>query len=95
MTYHLELPREIERDLTAHAAATGQDVAQLIQVAIVRYVERDVRSLRSPGLLPDPPLESEEISPPVELPFSGSRQPVSVSREPSARLRPDSLPIDE
>jgi len=95
MTYHLELPQEIEQDLTAHAAATGKDVVQLIQFAIVRYVENDVRTPPGRGLLPDPPIGSPEISAPIDLPLSGRRIPVSVTVRQESRLRPDSLPIDE
>ena len=95
MTYHLDLPEEIEHDLTAHAAATGKDVVQLIQFAVVRFVESDVRTPQRPGLLPDPPIESPEISAPVDLPLSGQRLPVSVNVRQESRLRPDPLSVDE
>ena len=38
MTYELTLPPEIEQRLATRASASGQDVVQLIQIAVVRFV---------------------------------------------------------
>jgi hypothetical protein len=39
MTYQVDLPPDVERRLSAKADETGQEIAQVIQAAVVRYVE--------------------------------------------------------
>ncbi|MGH9160085.1 MAG: hypothetical protein ACRD2X_08870, partial [Vicinamibacteraceae bacterium] len=39
MTHQVNLPPDVERRLSAGAAETGQKIAQVIQAAVVRYVE--------------------------------------------------------
>ncbi|TWU40267.1 hypothetical protein Q31b_36140 [Novipirellula aureliae] len=42
MKYVIDLPAEIQHGLSAHANETGQDVVDLIQLAVTRFVSEEV-----------------------------------------------------
>jgi len=45
MKYELEFPEDVDRRLSKKAAESGEDVVQLIRVAVGRFVEDDVRTM--------------------------------------------------
>ena len=43
MKHEVDLPEDVERRLSAKASQTGQDVVHLIRIAVVRFVDEDIR----------------------------------------------------
>jgi hypothetical protein len=64
MKHVIDIPDEVEQALEQRALATGEDVADLIQMAVVSFVGGDVRTSRA-GRRPDPPLPAAGIAPPA------------------------------
>lgn len=67
MKYVVEIPEDVEQALEDRAAASGNDVAQWIQMVVVSFVRRGT------GRLPDPPLEDVGIVAPCDLPRNTAR----------------------
>ncbi|HVV99187.1 MAG TPA: hypothetical protein VHB77_02535 [Planctomycetaceae bacterium] len=69
MKYVVDIPEEVEQALEDRAAASGSDVAHLIQMAVVSFVQSDV----SVGRLPDPPSDDVGMVAPCDLPRNPPR----------------------
>lgn len=87
MKYLIEIPNEIEQALEQRAAASGEDVEELIRMAVVSFVRRD--ALVSPShRRPDPPVVAAETVVPCDLPRSVPRL---VPVDQTSRRRPDPI----
>jgi hypothetical protein len=85
MKYVIEIPDDIEQSLERLATATGNDVAHLIQLAVVSFVRTDAEA-SSAGRRADRPLETSEIAAPCDLPRTDPR-PIAIQKQ--ARRQPD------
>lgn len=89
MKYEVELPDEVDRRLLRRASASGQEAVHLIQIAVAQFVNDAGRPGPSAMIRPDPPLDSVEGPPPVDLPLSGQMRPVEPACAGHSHLRPD------
>ena len=64
--YTVDFPDQLQRKLDERAFATGCDVVDLIQVAVIEYMGRDLSPVGR--RIPDPPLLSAEMTAPYDLP---------------------------
>lgn len=87
MKYEIDIPEEIDFALMKQAAATGKNVVELIQHAVVSFAHHDASPPRA-RRRPDFPLEAVEISAPCDLPRSSVR-PVAIER--TSKRRPDPI----
>jgi hypothetical protein len=64
--YAINFSDQLQQELDERAFATGCDVVELIQVAVIEFMGRDVSPVAR--RVPDPPLLSTETTAPYDLP---------------------------
>ena len=89
MKYEVELPTDVDLRLHARASETGDDVPTVIRLAILYFVDHELKNVPSRRRLPDPPLEPCEISAPFDLPRSPGRLMTPISISPESKRWPD------
>ena len=91
MKYEVDFPDDIAAKLSLRAA--GGDVVDLIQLAVIQFVEQGVAAADS-RRVPDPLVPSVETSPPFDLPRHHTT-PIRLDSviDGTARL-PDSPAVD-
>jgi hypothetical protein len=94
MRFEVDIPDSVSQQLAERATATGDNVVNLIQVAVAEFVQSRA-SLPGHRRRPDLPLETYEMSAPCDLTRSRSRWPVAVEVSPSSRRRPDPCTFSE
>jgi hypothetical protein len=92
MRYEIDIPDGIGEQLTQRARARGEDIVQLIERAVVQFVESD-QFLPRHRRLPDPPIETGEMAASAEFPRSELR--TIIHPQPGSGRIPEPLLCDE